>query len=117
MVGFELARILAPVSAVGRANGLVNVGGFTASLLTLWLIGIVLDFVEPGGMTAYDLGDFRIAMSVQYIVWAIGSVQIIRYRKRSIAHLRAYHPEALDAMQHGEAAAHLGFRSRPKGNV
>jgi predicted MFS family arabinose efflux permease len=112
MVGFELARTLAPVSAVGRTNGLVNIGGFTASLLTLWLIGIVLDLVEPAGPTAYDLGDFRIAMSVQYLLWAIGCVQIVRYRRRSITHMETHHPEALVAMQQGEPAAHLGFRPR-----
>ena len=112
MVGFELARTLAPVSAVGRTNGLVNIGGFTASLLTLWLIGVVLDLVEPAGPTAYDLGDFRIAMSVQYILWAVGCVQIVRYRRRSITHMETHHPEALVAMQQGEPAAHLGFRSR-----
>lgn len=110
MVGFELARTLAPVSAVGRTNGLVNIGGFTASLLTLWLIGVVLDVVEPAGPTAYDLADFRIAMSVQYVLWAVGCVQIVRYRRRSITHMETHHPEALLAMQRGEPAAHLGFR-------
>ena len=71
MVGFDLARSFTPVQAIGRANGLVNVGGFTASLLTMALIGIVLDLVEPGGMDAYTLDDFRLAMSVQYLFWAL----------------------------------------------
>lgn len=113
MVGFELARTLAPVSAVGRTNGLVNIGGFTASLVTLWLIGVVLDLREPAGPAAYDLGDFRVAMSVQYAVWALGCVQIVRYRRRSIAHMRLHHPDALAGMRQGEPTAHLGFRSGP----
>ncbi|HSV41732.1 MAG TPA: MFS transporter, partial [Nocardioidaceae bacterium] len=35
MVEFDLARTFNPVSAIGRANGVVNVGGFVASLLTM----------------------------------------------------------------------------------
>ena len=31
MVGFDLARTFIPVEASGRANGFVNVGGFSAS--------------------------------------------------------------------------------------
>lgn len=112
MVGFELARTLAPVQAVGRANGLVNIGGFTASLLTMWLIGAVLDLRAPAGPSTYDLGDFRVALSVQYAVWLLGSVQILRYRRRAIAHMHAHHPDELDAMRTGTPAVHLGFTER-----
>jgi predicted MFS family arabinose efflux permease len=112
MVGFELARTLAPVHAVGRANGLVNIGGFTASLLTMWLIGAVLDLRAPAGPSAYDLGDFRVALSVQYAVWLLGSVQILRYRCRAIAHMHRHHPDELDAMRGGTPAVHLGFTER-----
>ncbi|GGO90265.1 MFS transporter [Nocardioides phosphati] len=112
MVGFELARTLAPVQAVGRANGLVNIGGFTASLLTMWLIGAVLDLRSPAGPSAYDLGDFRVALSVQYAVWLLGSVQIVRYRRRAIAHMHRHHPDELDAMRGGTPAVHLGFTER-----
>ncbi len=38
MVGFDMARTFVPVEASGRANGFVNIGGFTASLLTMALI-------------------------------------------------------------------------------
>ena len=112
MVGFEMARTLAPVQAVGRANGMVNVGGFSASLLTMWLIGVVLDLREPAGPAAYDLDDFRAAMSVQYLVWALGAVQILRYRRRAVAHMHRHHPEELAAMQSGTPAVHLGFTER-----
>ena len=66
MVGFDLARSFTPAHAIGRANGLVNVGGFTASLLTMALIGVVLDLSSSGGMGSYTLGDFKLAMAVQY---------------------------------------------------
>jgi predicted MFS family arabinose efflux permease len=112
MVGFELARTLAPVQAVGRANGLVNIGGFTASLVTMWLIGVVLDLREPAGPAAYDLGDFRVALAVQYAVWLLGAIQILRYRRRAIAHMHRHHPEELAAMQGGTPAVHLGFTTK-----
>ena len=93
MVGFDLARSFTPVEASGRANGVVNVGGFSASLLTMGLVGFVLDLRSPAA-SAYDLDDFRVAMSVQYLFWAFGAFQILRYRRKAVAHLRRVHPGA-----------------------
>ena len=87
MVGFDLARSFTPPHETGRANGLVNIGGFTASLLTMALIGVVLDLSSSGGMESYTLGDFKLAMSVQYVFWTLGVVQTLRYRRRGLAHL------------------------------
>lgn len=109
MVGFDLARSFTPVHALGRANGLVNVGGFTASLLTMALIGVVLDLVEPGGMEAYTLDDFRWALSVQYLFWAYGIAQILRYRRRGIAHLHRVHPGAVEQLRSGRPFVHPGI--------
>jgi predicted MFS family arabinose efflux permease len=113
MVGFDLARTFVPVEASGRANGFVNIGGFSASLLTMGLIGVLLDWHSGGGGSAgYDLGDFRVAMSVQFVFWAFGAVQIVRYRRKAISHLHRLHPGVVDAMKRGEAVAHLGFQDR-----
>ncbi len=112
MVGFDLARSFTPSESLGRANGLVNVGGFSAALLTMALVGVVLDLREPGGMGAYDLDDFRAAMSVQYLFWAVGIVQILRYRRRGIAHLHRVHPGAIESMRRGEPFVHPGFSDR-----
>lgn len=113
MVGFDLARTFVPVEASGRANGFVNVGGFSASLLTMALIGVLLDRHSGGGGSAsYDLGDFRVAMSVQYVFWVVGAAQILRYRHKAIAHLHRLHPGAVESMKRGEAVAHLGFHER-----
>lgn len=109
MVGFDLARSFTPVHAIGRANGLVNVGGFTASLLTMAGIGVVLDIVEPAGMSAYTLGDFRCALTVQYVFWAWGVVEILRYRRRGIAHLERVHPGAVEQMRAGRPFVHPGI--------
>lgn len=111
MVGFDLARIFAPVSATGRANGVVNIGGFLASLLTMAGIGVVLDRLAPGGASTYTLGDFRAALSVQYLFWALGVVQILRYRHRAVAHLRSVHPGAVERLRNGEHVVHLGMGS------
>ncbi|GAB3668524.1 MFS transporter [Nocardioides korecus] len=108
MVGFDLARSFTPVEAVGRANGVVNIGGFLASLLTMWLVGVVLDLREPRGASAYDLGDFKVALCVQYLFWALGAVQVLRYRRRAVAHLRRVHPGAVESMQRGQVFVHPG---------
>ena len=83
MVGFDLARTFNPPTRLGSANGIVNVGGFVASLGTVALIGIVLDKVAPGGPSTYTVDSFRVAMSVQYLVWVLGLVQILRYRRKA----------------------------------
>ncbi len=108
MVGFDLARSFTPVEASGRANGVVNIGGFLASLLTMALIGVVLDLREPRGSAAYDLGDFKVALSVQYLFWAFGVVQVLRYRRRAIAHLHRVHPGAVESLKRGEVFVHPG---------
>ncbi len=109
MVGFDLARSFTPAHAIGRANGLVNVGGFTASLLTMALIGVVLDLSSSGGMDSYTLGDFKLAMAVQYPFWALGVVQVLRYRRRGIAHLARVHPGSVEQMRAGRPFVHPGI--------
>ncbi len=109
MVGFDLARSFTPVQALGRANGIVNVGGFMASLLCMALIGVVLDLRQSGGMDAYDLGDFRVAMAVQFAFWALGITQVLRYRRRAIAHLQRVHPGAVEQMRAGKPWVHPGL--------
>jgi sugar phosphate permease len=88
MVGFDLARTFNPPTRLGSASGIVNVGGFVASLSTVALIGLVLDQVAPGGPATYTVDSFRLAMSVQYIVWVIGVVQILRFRRKARASQR-----------------------------
>lgn len=109
VLGFDLARSYTPVQVIGRANGLVNIGGFVASLMTMGLIGVVLDLVEPAGMEAYTLGDFRVAMAVQFPFWAFGVWQILRYRRRGLLHLRRHHPGAVEQLRSGQPFAHPGI--------
>ena len=103
MVGFDLARTFNPPTRVGSATGIVNVGGFFASLSTVTLIGVILDVVAPGGPETYTVDSFRVAMSVQYLVWGIGVAQILRYRRKVRRDLRENDPEAYAALRAGHA--------------
>jgi sugar phosphate permease len=109
LVGFDLARTFHPVEALGRANGLVNVGGFIASLLTMAAMGVALDVQEPMGADYYTLDDFRIAWCAQYVFWAFGAMQILRYRRRAIAHMERQHPGVVENMRRGVTFVHPGI--------
>ena len=80
MIGFDYARTFNPPSRLGTATGVVNVGGFVASLLSIELIGLILD-ARTGGGVNYDITDFKVAMSVQYVFMAVGVAGILRTRR------------------------------------
>lgn len=84
-VGFDFARTFNPSTRLGAATGIVNMGGFVASLTTIFVIGVVLDLLSGGG--AYSLTDFKIAFSFQYVVWAFGIVSLRRTRRLTRAQL------------------------------
>jgi hypothetical protein len=80
MIGFDYARTANPVNRIGSASGVVNVGGFLASIVLVLAVGVVLDLATPAGRAAPDLAAFRWAFAVQYVLWALGAVQVLRYR-------------------------------------
>ena len=83
MLGFDFARTENPPGRLSSASGIVNVGGFVASLLTIAAIGLVLTALAPsGGASNASLGDFRLAMSVQYAVWVVGLLMVVRTRRQ-----------------------------------
>lgn len=82
MIGFDFARTENPATRLGSASGVVNVGGFVASLVTMLGIGLMLDVLTPGASTGYSLGAFKAAFAVQYLVWALGALEVWRYRRR-----------------------------------
>ncbi len=87
LIGFDYARTFIPPHRFGTATGIVNIGGFVSALLTILLVGLVLDLVGDG--TAYTLGGFRVALSVQYLFWTIGLVGFLRTRHRLRTRLAA----------------------------
>ena len=78
MIGFDYARTFNPPNRFGTATGIVNVGGFLAALVTILLVGLVLDLVGQGD--SYTLSGFRVALSVQYLFWGVGLVGFLRTR-------------------------------------
>jgi MFS family permease len=82
VMGFDYARTENEAERIGSATGIVNVGGFVASLLTIALIGIVLTLSSAGGAGSYTLGDFKLAFSVQYAFWTVGPCGVLYSRRR-----------------------------------
>jgi sugar phosphate permease len=85
MIGFDLARTSNPAERLASANGIINQAGFSASLVLVVAIGLVLDWRTPGSGSNYDASAFRWAMCTQYPLWAIGLLQVWRYRRRTRA--------------------------------
>jgi len=83
MIGFDLGRTSNPDERLASASGIINQGGFLASLLLVIAIGIILDWRTPGSGSAYGPSAFRWAMSAQYVLWAVGLAQVYRYRVKT----------------------------------
>jgi sugar phosphate permease len=96
LLGFDYARTENPAARLGSASGIVNVGGFVASLISILAIGTILDLLTPGGRTDYSLSSFRWAFSFQYVLWAVGLVGVWRHR-RSLRQRLAEGGVAIDA--------------------
>ncbi len=82
MIGFDLGRTSNPAERLASASGIINQAGFSASLVLVISIGLILDWRTPGASTDYLPSAFRWAMSAQYVLWGIGLLQIWRYRRR-----------------------------------
>ncbi|XTZ14255.1 MFS transporter [Micromonospora echinospora] len=89
LIGFDYARSFNPVNRIGSATGVVNVGGFVASIVLVLAVGVVLDLATPAGRSTPDLAAFRWAFAVQYVLWALGTVQVLRYRNAARRDLTA----------------------------
>lgn len=89
LIGFDFARTSNPLRSLGSANGIVNVGGFLASFVMMFLIGLALDGqnaarVAAGGASdLYALDAFRWAFAIQYVIVGIGVGFLVRARRRT----------------------------------
>ena len=52
MIGFDLGRTSNPAERLASASGIINQGGFLASLLLVVAIGLILDWRTPGDSTS-----------------------------------------------------------------
>ena len=80
---------------------MVNGGAFLGTLIAVMAIGLVLQVTTPGGSTDYSLDSFKSAFATQYVLWAIGIVQTLRYRRRTIRALIERDPDAYAALRRG----------------
>ncbi|MFE3647817.1 nitrate/nitrite transporter [Streptomyces sp. NPDC057579] len=74
MIGFDFARPANPPERQGTASGIVNMGGFTASMTTLLAVGVLLDATGD---------NYRIAFASVFVLEALGVSQILRLRRRA----------------------------------
>jgi MFS family permease len=78
MVGFDFARTFNPRATLGTAQGMVNMGGFLASIVVMQAMGVII-----GATGGYSFESFRIAWTVQYGVWALAVVGILITRRKA----------------------------------
>ncbi|QII05254.1 MFS transporter [Rhodococcoides fascians A25f] len=92
VIGFDLARTFNPSANLGTAQGMVNIGGFLASLLVIAGIGWILD-----AMGGYTFDGFRVALLVQFPVWivAITGVLLTRRKTRRVLAAEGIHPHTM----------------------
>ena len=89
LIGFDFARTSNPLHSLGSANGIVNVGGFLASFVMMFLIGVALDaqntahIAAGGAADLYALDSFRWAFAIQYLIVGIGVGFLIHARRRT----------------------------------
>ncbi|MDX3521071.1 MFS transporter [Streptomyces scabiei] len=74
MLGFDFARPANPPERQGTASGITNMGGFVASMTTLFAVGVLLDLTGD---------DYRVAFSAVFVLQALGIGQILRLRGRA----------------------------------
>jgi MFS family permease len=90
MVGFDFARTFNPSATLGTAQGMVNMGGFIASLLVMQAMGVIL-----GAMGGYSFEAFRVAWTVQYAIWALTVVGILITRGKARRLMKAEEQRSL----------------------
>jgi sugar phosphate permease len=80
MIGFDVARSASPPEQLGTASGIVNVGAFLASAITLLATGFLVDATgaEHTASATAALDGFKVAFCFPYVLLALGSWQILR---------------------------------------
>jgi MFS family permease len=90
MVGFDFARTFNPSATLGTAQGMVNMGGFLASLMVMQAMGVIL-----GATGGYSFESFRLAWTVQYAVWILAVIGILITRKKARRLMKAEQERSL----------------------
>jgi MFS family permease len=77
VVGFDIARTSNPRANLGVAQAMVNMGGFSATLLVLAVMGGIMTAL--GGFTPEA---FHLAWLVQYPVWLAAAIGVLVTRRQ-----------------------------------
>ncbi|MFC5665857.1 nitrate/nitrite transporter [Kitasatospora misakiensis] len=85
LVGLDYARAHNPVERFGTASGIVNMGGFIGTMITLFGIGVLLDTLTPADAGTYSASAFRWAFCWLYVPMAAGTLMILRLRRKLAA--------------------------------
>lgn len=82
-IGFDFARTFNPSSSHGSASGIVNIGGFTASGICLFAIGMLADIAgrSPDGTLPWS--SFQVALWSIPALMAVGLSGLLRARART----------------------------------
>ncbi|MDQ0094431.1 MFS transporter [Paeniglutamicibacter psychrophenolicus] len=86
MIGFDFVRTFNPAHVIGTATGIVNVGGFLAALVTVYVVGWLLDIQQRAagaGAELYSLDAFRWALSFQFVVMLGGIIGMVVTRNKA----------------------------------
>ncbi|MET0853323.1 MAG: MFS transporter [Microterricola sp.] len=100
LIGLDFARTFNPMRSLGSANGIVNMGGFIASFVMIFLIGAILDLLDHARVAAgeqsdlYSYDSFRLALLVQYVVIGSGVVMLLHARHRTRRQMK--HEEGIE---------------------
>lgn len=78
LIGFDYARETNELRTLGLATGMVNTGGFTSTLLTVLLVGLVLDLEGEGTPELFTDAGFTVAWLVLVPLWTLGTIMLVR---------------------------------------
>lgn len=76
MMAFDYSRRFVPTHRMGSANGIINMGGFVAAFVLMFLVGIGLDASLELNIASqqFSLAGFRFAFMAEIILISIGLV-------------------------------------------
>ncbi len=83
-VAFMLARDYNPRHRISTATGMVNIGGFCGAVVGTFLVGQILDFVDPGAAVR-SVEAFRWAFAALALLTAFGLYRLVTWWLRARA--------------------------------
>lgn len=88
MAAFDYSRTSIPKYRLGSSNGIINSGGFVATFICMFLIGLTLDQIKAThllpGAGLYSLDAFKLAFPLQLVVMSIGLAMFYRERRLTL---------------------------------